>query len=64
LRDAKAVPILVPLLQDKDVKLIVPWSLGQIGDKPAIPPLIETLDDKSPDMRLLAIRALPHATSP
>jgi HEAT repeat protein len=59
LKDSRAVPILVPLLKDGDVNLIVPWSLGQIGDKAAIPPLIETLDDvRSPNMRILAIQAL------
>ncbi len=58
LKDARAVPILVPLLKDKAVNGVVPWSLGQIGDKSAIPPLIEMLDDKNPDMRALAIYAL------
>jgi HEAT repeat protein len=58
LRDARAVPLLVPLLRDPEVNIIVPWSLGQIGDKSAIPPLIATLDDSSPDMRVLAIYAL------
>ena len=58
LKDARAVPILVPLLKDKEVNSVVPWSLAQIGDKSAIPPLIETLDDESPDMRVLAIYAL------
>jgi HEAT repeat protein len=58
LKNPKAVPILIPLLGDKDVSYIVPWSLGQIGDKAAIPPLIKTLDDKNPDMRVLAIYAL------
>jgi HEAT repeat protein len=58
LKDARAVPILIPLLVDKEVAYIVPWSLGQIGDKSAIPPLIEMLDDKNPDMRVLAIYAL------
>jgi HEAT repeat protein len=58
LKDARAVPILVPLLKDKDVNGVVPWSLGQIGDKSAIPPLIEMLDDKNPDMRVVAIYAL------
>lgn len=58
LKDARAVPILVPLLKDKEVNWIVPWSLGEIGDKSAIPPLIATLGDDSPDMRVLAIYAL------
>jgi HEAT repeat protein len=58
LKDARAVPMLVPLLKDPDVNYIVPWSLGEIGDHAAIPPLIETLNDKNPDMRVLAIYAL------
>ena len=33
LKDARAVPILVPLLKDKEVNDIVPWALGEIGDK-------------------------------
>jgi HEAT repeat protein len=58
LKDPRAVPILVPLLNDPDVNYIVPWSLGQIGDKSAIPPLVVTLSDSSPDMRVLAIDGL------
>lgn len=58
LKDARAVPILIPLLKDQEVNWIVPWSLGEIGDKSAIPPLIDTLSDRSPDMRVLAIYAL------
>ena len=58
LKDPRAVPILIPLLRDKEVAYIVPWSLGQIGDKSAIPPLIEMLDDKNPDMRVIAIDGL------
>jgi HEAT repeat protein len=58
LKDAQAVPILVPLLRDREVNWIVPWSLGEIGDKSAVPPLIETLSDQSPDMQVLAIYAL------
>jgi HEAT repeat protein len=58
LKDSRAVPILVPLLKDKEVNWVVPESLGEIGDKSAIPPLIETLGDASPDMRVLAICAL------
>jgi HEAT repeats/PBS lyase HEAT-like repeat len=58
LKDPRAVPILIPMLKVNGVQDIVPWSLGQIGDKSAIPPLIQTLDDKDPDMRVLAIYAL------
>lgn len=58
LKDSRAVPILIPLLRDPEVNSIVPWSLGQIGDKFAVPRLIEALRDASPDMRVLAIYAL------
>jgi len=58
LKDPRAVPILVPLLKDLEVNYIVPWSLGQIGDTSAIQPLIATLSDQNPDMRVLAIYAL------
>jgi HEAT repeat protein len=58
LKDARAIPILVPLLTDSDINYVVPWSLGQIGDRSAIPPLIESLNDPNPSMRVLAIHAL------
>jgi HEAT repeat protein len=48
----------VPLLNDPDVSDIVPWSLGQIGDRSAITPLIGSLTDPNPSMRVLAIHAL------
>ncbi len=64
LKDPRAVPILVPLLHEPGVRDIVPWSLGQIGDKSAISPLIDMLTDADPDMRVLSIYALQdlHAT--
>ena len=58
LRDPRAIPILVPLLKDKEVNSIVPWALGQIGDKSAVGPLLDALDEDSPSMRVLAIYAL------
>jgi HEAT repeat protein len=58
LKDPRAVPILVSLLNDAEVNYIVPWSLGQIGDGSAIQPLIQTLSDANPSMRVLAIHAL------
>ena len=58
LRDPRAVPILIPLLKDKEINAIVPWALGQIGDKRAVGPLIKTLDDDNPSMRVLSIYAL------
>ena len=58
LKDPRAVPILVPLLKDPEVNYIAPWSLGQIGNGSAIQPLIGTMSDQNPDMRVLAIYAL------
>ncbi len=58
LKDSRAVPILVPLLRDEEVHYIVPWALGEIGDKRADDPLIKALDDKNPSIRVLAIYAL------
>ncbi len=58
LKDPRAVPILVPLLNDSEINYIVPWSLGQIGDSAATQPLIRTLNDQNPSMRVLAILAL------
>ena len=52
------MPILVPLLDDPDVNYIVPWALGQIGDKRAVGPLLDVLDKDNPSMRVMAIYAL------
>ena len=58
LRDPRAVPILVTLLMDKEVNSTVPWALGQIGDKRAVGPLLEALDEDNPSTRVRAIYAL------
>ena len=58
LKDVRAVPILVALLKDEDVKEVVPWSLGEIGDKSAISPLKDALGENSLTMRASALRAL------
>ena len=58
LKDPRGIPVLVSLLKDPDANYIVPWSLGQIGDKSAIEPLIQTLSDRAANMRVLAIYAL------
>jgi hypothetical protein len=58
LRDPRGVALLVPLLDDPETQSIVPWSLGQIGDTSAIPPLIGALDTDDPSMRVLVIYAL------
>jgi len=57
-RDPQGVALLVPLLDDAETQSIVPWSLGQIGDKRAIPPLIAALDKDDPSQRVLVIYAL------
>jgi HEAT repeat protein len=58
LKDARGVPLLIPLLNDQDVAFIVPWSLAQIADPRAIRPLIQVLEGEDPSMRVLAISAL------
>jgi hypothetical protein len=58
LRDPRGVALLVPLLDDPQTQSIVPWSLGQIGDARAIPPLIDALDNDDPSERVLVIYAL------
>jgi HEAT repeat protein len=54
LKDVRAVPILIPLLRDEEVKHVVPWSLGEIGDKSAIPPLKDALDDNNNSLTMRA----------
>jgi len=58
LKDVRAVPILVALLKDEDVKEVVPWSLGEIGDTSAIRALKEALGDSSLTIRASALLAL------
>jgi hypothetical protein len=58
LRDPQAVPILVPLLRDPQLNYKVPWALTQIGDRRAIGPLINALDEDSASMRVAVIYAL------
>jgi HEAT repeats len=58
LRDSRGLALLVPLLDDAETRSIVPWSLGQIGDKRAISPLIAALDNDDPSQRVLVIYAL------
>jgi HEAT repeat protein len=58
LKDPRAVPLLIPLLTDRDVNSRVAWSLGQIGDPRAVSALMRVLDQDDPSMRVVAIRAL------
>ena len=58
LKDPRGVPLLIALLDDKDVEYIVPWSLAEIGDPSAIGPLIRRTERDEPSARVLAIYAL------
>jgi HEAT repeat protein len=58
LRDPRGIALLVPLLDDPQMQAIVPWSLGTIGDKRAIPALITALDNDDPSQRVGVIYAL------
>ena len=58
LKDRRAVPILLPLLTDSQLKDGVPWALGEIGDRAADEALIASLSDHDPSMRVFAIQAL------
>jgi HEAT repeat protein len=58
LKGSRGVDVLVSLLGDKDVSSIVPWSLGEIGDRRAVAPLITELDRNDATPRVLAICAL------
>jgi HEAT repeat protein len=58
LKNPRAVAVLVPYLKDHDISYKVPWALGEIGDRAAIPPLIDALNDPSPDVRVASIEAL------
>jgi HEAT repeat protein len=64
LHDARAIPILTPLLKDPTIDYKVTWALGQIPDKSGVPPLLEALRSRNPDVRVIAIQSLEqlHAT--
>jgi HEAT repeat protein len=58
IKDRRAIPILVKLLRDEDLRFIVPWALAEIGDKDANAPLIDALNDSDPSFRVYVIHAL------
>jgi len=58
LKDPRAIPVLVALLQDEQVNYKVAWALGEIGGKAAVQALVEALHSGSPDVRVIAIEAL------
>lgn len=58
LGDPHAIEVLAPLVADREIGYKVPWALGRIGTRAAIPPLLHALDDPRPDVRVVAIHAL------
>jgi HEAT repeat protein len=58
LGDPRAAPLLIPLLNDNELNSDIPWALGKVGNKSAIPPLLALLSDKQADRRAEAIQAL------
>jgi HEAT repeat protein len=57
-KDRRAAELLLPLLADPDVNHKAAWALGGVGDRQAIPALIERLGDEDALMRTSAIGAL------
>ena len=58
LKDPRALPILVPLLGDDNVNYKVAWALGEIGGRAAVDSLMGALNNKSSDVRVIAIQSL------
>jgi HEAT repeat protein len=54
LKDPRGVDLLIPLLNDKDVDYIVPWSLAEIGDRRGIAPLVAQTERDDPSLRVLS----------
>ncbi len=62
LREPSAVPVLVPLLDDKDLQLDAVKALVRIANKPAVGALIQSL--KHPGVQVAAIRGLGEIADP
>ena len=58
LKDSRAVPVLIPLLNDEGINYHVAWALGHIGDRRATQPLIAALGNRDALMRVSAIQSL------
>lgn len=58
LKEPRAVPILVSLLDDPDINYKVPWALSNIGGKSAIVGLVTALRNPSPQVRIYGIEEL------
>jgi HEAT repeat protein len=57
LKDPRAVPVLIPLLNDPDVNYKIPWALEQIGNDAAVQGVIVALHNQSADVRVYAAQA-------
>jgi HEAT repeat protein len=58
LKSARAVEMLLPLLEDPDVNYHAAWALGEVGDVRAVGPLIAVLRDPDALVRISAIQSL------
>lgn len=58
LKDPRAVPALISVLNAPSVNLDAIWSLAEIDDKRAVDPLISLLAKDDPTVQVTAIRAL------
>ena len=58
MKDPKALPILVPLLDDETLNYKIPWALGEIGGPIAVKGLIRGLANKSPNARVFSAQML------
>jgi HEAT repeat protein len=63
LKDPRAVPALIPLLEEPEVNFGAVFALEEIGGQQAVTALIKRLSDLDPSIRVLAIRALAHLHS-
>lgn len=63
LKDPRAIPALIPLLEEPEVNFGAVGALEEIGGKQAMAALIKRLSDRDPSIRVLAIRALAHLHS-
>jgi HEAT repeat protein len=58
LKTPRAVDLLLPLMNDRQVSDNAAWALGEIGDARAVPPLVAALRDDDALVRVSGIQAL------
>ena len=63
LKDPRAIPALISLLEEPEVNFGAVGALEEIGGQQAVTALIKRLSDHDPSIRVLAIRALTHLHS-